>query len=192
MLVGGVTGTIRAMFSDNGKKLRFAEPAMPVVLLGLNEVPQAGDILQVMSDLTIAREVATQRQRQQRLEAMATTRGVSLDDLFSNIQQGKIKELNIILKADVSGSIGAMPARANSEAWRARSVRTISAPYWAANARTAGKARSARPERGLTMKRVFTRELDAMKDGTSGVNRALRAAVSGRRPAASVRARRAA
>jgi translation initiation factor IF-2 len=108
VLVGGVTGTVRAMFSDNGKKMRFAEPSTPVVILGLNEVPQAGDILQVMSDLTIAREVATQRQRQQRLEAMATTRGVSLDDLFSNIQQGKIKELNIILKADVSGSIGAI------------------------------------------------------------------------------------
>jgi translation initiation factor IF-2 len=108
VLVGGVTGTIRAMFSDSGKKLRFAEPAMPVVILGLNEVPQAGDILQAMTDLAIAREVATQRQRQQRMEAMAVTRGVSLDDLFSSIQQGKIKELNIILKADVSGSIGAI------------------------------------------------------------------------------------
>ena len=108
VLVGGVTGTIRAMFSDAGKKLRFADPSTPVVILGLNEVPQAGDILQAMSDLTIAREVATQRQRQMRLEAMASTRGVSLDDLFSNIQQGKIKELNIILKADVSGSIGAI------------------------------------------------------------------------------------
>jgi len=108
VLVGGVTGTVRAMFNDAGKKLRVAEPSTPVVLLGLNDVPQAGDILQAMSDLTIAREVATQRQRQHRLEAMATTRGVSLDDLFSNIQQGKIKELNIILKADVSGSIGAI------------------------------------------------------------------------------------
>src|SRR4029453_301569 len=61
VLVGGVTGTLRAMFTDSGKKLRFAEPAMPVVILGLNEVPQAGDILQAMKDLAIAREVATQR-----------------------------------------------------------------------------------------------------------------------------------
>src|SRR4029453_2622270 len=61
VLVGGVTGTIRAMFSDSGKKLRSAEPATPVVILGLNEVPQAGDILQAMKDLAIAREVATQR-----------------------------------------------------------------------------------------------------------------------------------
>jgi translation initiation factor IF-2 len=71
-------------------------------------VPQAGDILQVMDDLTIAREVAVQRQRQQRLEAIANVRGVSLDSLFDKIQQGQVKELNIILKADVSGSIGAI------------------------------------------------------------------------------------
>jgi len=108
VLVGGTTGTIRTMFNDAGKRLRFAEPAMPVVILGLNDVPQAGDILQVMPDLTVAREIALQRQRKQRLEAMASTRGVSLDGLFSSIQQGKIKELNIILKADVQGSIGAI------------------------------------------------------------------------------------
>jgi translation initiation factor IF-2 len=108
VLVGGTTGKVKAMFNDSGKRLRSAEPATPVVILGLDDVPQAGDILQAMTDLTIAREVATQRQRQQRLEAMATTRGVSLDDLFSKIQQGQVKELNIILKADVQGSIGAI------------------------------------------------------------------------------------
>jgi translation initiation factor IF-2 len=77
-------------------------------LLGLSEVPQAGDILQVMDDLSVAREIATQRQRQQKMEAMANVRGVSLDSLFSSIQQGRIKDLNIILKADVQGSIGAI------------------------------------------------------------------------------------
>jgi translation initiation factor IF-2 len=96
------------MLNDSGKRLRSAEPATPVVILGLDDVPEAGDILQVMDDLAIAREVATQRHRQQRLEAMASTRGVSLDDLFSKIQQGQVKELNIILKADVQGSIGAI------------------------------------------------------------------------------------
>ncbi len=108
VLVGSATGTIRAMFNDSGKRLRYAEPAMPVVILGLTAVPQAGDILQVMNDLSIAREVAVQRQRQMRLEAMANVRGVSLDSLFDKIQQGQMKELNIILKADVSGSIGAI------------------------------------------------------------------------------------
>jgi translation initiation factor IF-2 len=108
VLVGSTTGKVKAMLNDSGKRLRSAEPAMPVVILGLDDVPEAGDILQVMDDLAIAREVATQRQRQKRLEDMATTRGVSLDDLFSKIQQGQIKELNIILKADVQGSIGAI------------------------------------------------------------------------------------
>ncbi|MEN9938614.1 MAG: hypothetical protein RLZZ387_5193 [Chloroflexota bacterium] len=108
VLVGSATGTIRAMFNETGKRLRFAEPAMPVVILGLTEVPQAGDILQAMDDLSVAREVALGRQRQQRLEAIANVRGVSLDGLFSSIQQGKLKELNIILKADVQGSIGAI------------------------------------------------------------------------------------
>jgi translation initiation factor IF-2 len=108
VLVGSTTGKVKAMLNESGKRLRSAEPATPVVILGLDDVPQAGDILQVMDDLAIAREVATQRQRQQRLEAMATTRGVSLDDLFSKIQQGQVKELNIILKADVQGSIGAI------------------------------------------------------------------------------------
>jgi translation initiation factor IF-2 len=108
VLVGSTTGKVKAMLNDSGKRLRSAEPATPVVILGLDDVPQAGDILQAMDDLAIAREVATQRQRQQRIEAMATTRGVSLDDLFSKIQQGQVKELNIILKADVQGSIGAI------------------------------------------------------------------------------------
>ncbi|GAB4192942.1 MAG: translation initiation factor IF-2 [Roseiflexaceae bacterium] len=107
VLAGSVTGTIRAMFTDTGKRVRFAEPSMPVVILGLNDVPQAGDILQVVGDLSVAREVAQQRQRLTRMEEIAT-RGPSLDDLFKNIQQGKLKELNLVLKADVQGSIGAI------------------------------------------------------------------------------------
>jgi hypothetical protein len=94
------------MFNDTGKRIRFAEPATPVVILGLNEVPMAGDILQVMDDLTVARSVAIQRQRQIRLDAMANLRLVSLDGSFANIQQGKIKDLNLIMKVDVMGSLG--------------------------------------------------------------------------------------
>ena len=108
VLVGNGTGTIRAMFNDTGKRIRYAEPATPVVILGLNEVPMAGDILQVMDDLTVAREVAIQRQRQIRIDAMANLRSVSLDGLFANIQQGKIKDLNLIVKVDVMGSLGAI------------------------------------------------------------------------------------
>jgi len=109
VLVGGVAGKIKSMFSDSGKRLRFAEPSTPVEILGLEGVPQAGDILQVMDDLAVAREIALQRTRQTRLEAMAsTTRGTSLEDLFSKVQQGQVKDLNVIVKADVQGSIGAI------------------------------------------------------------------------------------
>jgi translation initiation factor IF-2 len=107
VLVGSVTGTLRALFNETGKRVRFAEPSMPVVILGLSDVPAAGDILQVVSDLSIAREVAQQRQRLTKMEEMAS-RGPSLDDLFKNIQQGKLKDLNLVLKADVQGSIGAI------------------------------------------------------------------------------------
>ncbi|GAB4443568.1 MAG: translation initiation factor IF-2 [Chloroflexi bacterium OHK40] len=108
VLVGGVAGKIKSMFSDSGKRLRFAEPSTPVEILGLEGVPQAGDILQVMDDLAVAREVALQRTRQTRMEAISTVRGTSLEDLFSQVQQGKVKELNVILKADVQGSLGAI------------------------------------------------------------------------------------
>lgn len=114
VLVGAVAGKIKMMFGDNGKRLRFADPSTPVEVLGLEGVPQAGDILQVMDDLQVAREIALQRQRQQRMEAIASsTRAPTLDDLFSTIQQGQIKELNLIIKADVQGSIGAIEHQLN-------------------------------------------------------------------------------
>jgi translation initiation factor IF-2 len=96
------------MFSDSGKRLRSAEPSTPVEILGLEGVPQAGDILQVIDDLSIAREVALQRTRQTRMEAVGVVRGTTLEDLFSKVQQGQMKDLNVIVKADVQGSIGAI------------------------------------------------------------------------------------
>lgn len=113
VLVGSVAGKIKIMFGDSGKRLRFAEPSTPVEILGLEGVPQAGDILQVVDDLHIAREIALQRQRQYRMEMIASTRGPSLDDLFDKIQQGQVKDLNVILKADVQGSIGAIEHQFN-------------------------------------------------------------------------------
>ncbi len=109
ILVGSTFGSVRAMFNDTGKRLRSAEPSTPVVIMGLSDVPQAGDILQVITDVSLAREVATTRQRQQRMDSIAApARGTSLDELFKNAQQGQNKELNIIIKADVQGSIGAI------------------------------------------------------------------------------------
>ncbi len=108
VLVGCVSGKIKMMFGDDGRRLRYADPSTPVEILGLEDVPQAGDILQVMNDQQISREIALQRFRQQRMEAISSQQGLSLDDLFSKIQQGQVKELNLILKADTQGSIGAI------------------------------------------------------------------------------------
>ncbi|NJN19682.1 MAG: translation initiation factor IF-2 [Oscillochloris sp.] len=113
VLVGNVAGKIKVMFNDSGKRLRSAEPSTPVEVLGLEGVPQAGDILQVMDDLAVAREIALQRQRQTRMEAIANVRGTTLEDLFSKVQEGQIKDLNVILKADVQGSIGAIEHQFN-------------------------------------------------------------------------------
>jgi translation initiation factor IF-2 len=102
------------MYSDSGKRLRYAEPSTPVSILGLDEVPQAGDILQVVDEIQIAREIALQRQRQHRMESLNLAQGgLSLDDLFSKIQQGQVKELNLIIKADVQGTIGAIEHQFN-------------------------------------------------------------------------------
>jgi translation initiation factor IF-2 len=109
VVVGATYGKIRAMFNDAGKRLRFAEPSTPVEILGLADVPKAGDILQVLDDIAIARDVASQRQRQVQMEQMASQlKGLSLEDLFSRIQAGQVKDLNVILKADVQGSLGAI------------------------------------------------------------------------------------
>ncbi|MBA3944692.1 MAG: translation initiation factor IF-2 [Herpetosiphonaceae bacterium] len=109
VVVGGTYGKIRGMFNDAGKRLRHAEPATPVEILGLSEVPRAGDILQVLDDVTIAREVAGQRKGQRQMEQMSSQmKALSLEDLFARIQAGQVKDLNIILKADVQGSIGAI------------------------------------------------------------------------------------
>jgi translation initiation factor IF-2 len=108
VLVGSVAGKIKTIYSDSGKRLRSAEPSLPVEILGLDGVPQAGDILQVMDDLTVAREIALQRQRQMRMEAISSTRGTTLEDLFSKVAEGNVKDLNLILKTDVQGSLGAI------------------------------------------------------------------------------------
>jgi translation initiation factor IF-2 len=109
VLVGATYGKIRAMFNDSGKRLRHAEPSTPVEILGLTDVPKAGDVLQVVQDLALVRDIAAQRQRQRQAEQMGTqNKAVSLDDLYSRIQAGQVKDLNILLKADVSGSIGAI------------------------------------------------------------------------------------
>ncbi len=100
IVVGTTWGKVKAMFNYAGKRLKKAEPATPVELLGLDSVPQAGDILTVAEDESKARALVEQRQ----LEKQAA-QAVTLSNLFDQITAGKVKDLNIILKADVQGSL---------------------------------------------------------------------------------------
>ncbi|MBI2880665.1 MAG: translation initiation factor IF-2 [Candidatus Tectomicrobia bacterium] len=107
-VVGSYSGRARALINDAGRKVGSAGPSMPVEVLGLSGVPQAGDVLTVMEDERKARQVATQRMQRQRQQERAKSARVTLEDLYRSVQEGAIKELAIVLKADTQGSIGAL------------------------------------------------------------------------------------
>jgi len=102
VVVGTTWGKIKAMFNDKRKQVRKAEPATPVELLGLNEVPQVGDAIMAVSSEAEARSIVQERQLKQK---QPEARGMRLDTVYDEISAGKVKELNIILKTDVQGSI---------------------------------------------------------------------------------------
>jgi translation initiation factor IF-2 len=103
---GAALGRVRAMLDEHGERLETAGPAMPVEVTGFDEVPEAGDLFQVVEDENKARSIAShRRQEQRRREMMPTAGAVSLEQLFDKIQEGEIKELPIVLKADVQGSV---------------------------------------------------------------------------------------
>ncbi len=108
VVVGAIFGRIRAMFDDKGKALKKAGPSMPVEILGLPEVPRAGDRLEEVSDEKTARSITAQRALLQKVDNGGGTRAISLDSLSSEIQAGKVKELNLLIKADVQGSLEAI------------------------------------------------------------------------------------
>ncbi len=101
-------GRIRMLLNDKGRKEREATPSYPVEVIGLSGVPQAGDSFVVMEDEKKARQVAQSRMQKQREAELALRKRITLDDLFSQIQKGEVKELNIIIKADVQGSVEAV------------------------------------------------------------------------------------
>lgn len=109
IIAGTCYGKIRAMISDRGEKVKKALPSTPVEVLGLNDVPQAGDILDCTEE-KIARSVAEKRIAKKKEEEVKVNTKVSLEDLFQRIQEGEIKELNIVVKADVQGTIEALKA----------------------------------------------------------------------------------
>ena len=108
MLSGVHTGRVKAMFDENGKKVLEAGPSTPVQVLGLNGAPQAGDTFNVMDDDRSAREIANKREQLQRMQGIMTQKHVTLDEIGRRIAIGSFKELNIIVKGDVDGSIEAM------------------------------------------------------------------------------------
>jgi translation initiation factor IF-2 len=107
VVVGQNSGRVRAMFSARGKKATRAEPSDPVEILGLSGVPQAGDTLLVVADERKARQIATVRADRDRLKGKGTAR-ITLEDLHKQIEAGEVKELRLVLKADVQGSVEAL------------------------------------------------------------------------------------
>ncbi|WP_209122346.1 translation initiation factor IF-2 [Alkalihalobacillus sp. BA299] len=108
IVVGNTFGRVRAMTNDLGRRVKAVGPAAPVEITGLNDVPQAGDQFKVFADEKTARQIGETRMIRQRDEERNETSKVSLDDLFNQIQQGDIKEINVIIKGDVQGSVEAL------------------------------------------------------------------------------------
>ncbi len=104
-IAGHISGKVRAMFDDSGKPLKRAEPSMPVEVLGFAEVPTAGDIFQVVPNAETAKRIAAYRTSLIRKDEPVRPEHVTLDELFKKIEQGEVKELAFVLKADVQGSV---------------------------------------------------------------------------------------
>lgn len=128
IIAGTSVGRIRAMTDDKGRKIKTAGPSVPVEIIGLSEVPNAGDIFYAVDDERMARELVEQRKQSEKDEAnKSVARMVSLEDLFDQIQQGEIKELPIIVKADVKGTAEAVKAsleKLTNEEVRVRVIHT--------------------------------------------------------------------
>ena len=108
VVAGTTSGKIRVMTDFKGKPIRKAGPATAVEILGLSDVPAAGDAFNAVRDDKTAREIASNRKEKMREEVLARNASMTLDKLFSQIQEGEAKELNLIVKADVQGSVGAI------------------------------------------------------------------------------------
>ena len=110
IIAGTSVGRVRAMVSDKGQKINSAGPSVPVEITGLSEAPTAGATFNAVADEKLARELVEQRKAEEKAKANAPVSKVSLEDLFSQIQAGEMKSLNLIVKADVQGSVEAVKA----------------------------------------------------------------------------------
>lgn len=108
IVAGTAYGRVRAMMNYRGQRIKKAGPSIPVQVLGLSDVPEAGDILYAVEDDKLAKQVAEERKEKLKEQQIKASSKMSLDELFSKIQEGEVKELNIIVKADVQGSVEAV------------------------------------------------------------------------------------
>lgn len=110
VVAGSTWGRVKAMFDDRGKRVRRAEPSYPVEVMGLLEVPRAGDTFLVFEDEKVAKQLVDERQAKRRADALIGDRPVKLTELYNQVQEGSTAELRIVLKTDVQGSLGAIQA----------------------------------------------------------------------------------
>jgi len=108
ILAGSVCGRVKALVDEHGNRIEVAGPAMPVEVLGFNDVPKAGDFVQVLADEKRAREISANRKEKEHQARIQTESKVTLEDFYDQIQEGELQELNLIIKADVQGSIEAL------------------------------------------------------------------------------------
>ncbi len=107
-IAGMISGNVRAMIDEHGKRVNSAGPSMPVQIMGMHGIPKAGDSFYIVDSEIEAREIAQQRRIMKREQDFRRIKRVTLDDLYDNIKDGSIKELNLIIKADVDGSVEAL------------------------------------------------------------------------------------
>lgn len=108
VVAGTAVGRVRAMTDYNGKKLNEAGPSVPVEIMGLDQAPMSGDEFNAVKDEKLARQLVEQRKEKAKEEEFKQYHKVTLDTLFSTLEEGMLKELNIIIKADVQGSVEAV------------------------------------------------------------------------------------
>lgn len=133
IVVGASIGRIRAMKNDKGQKVKKASPSTPVEVMGLTEVPEAGETFYEVKNEKMAKHLIERRKRAQREKEMSASAKVTLDDLFSQIEKGKLKELNLIVKADVQGTVEAVKQSMEKLSNEEVKVRVIHAAVGAVN-----------------------------------------------------------
>jgi translation initiation factor IF-2 len=131
IVVGEISGKVKAMFDDRGQRLREAGPSTPVVVMGLETVPEAGERVRVVADERVARQIVEDRKRRREAAEQTDHAHVNLDTLFNEISAGKLKELIIILKADVRGSAEAIKSaleRLSSDEVKVKIIHSATGP----------------------------------------------------------------